>query len=179
MLEIGEKTLVFSGDGSTIKGIVEGLKYNKLFRVDGNDRQLHLPTANSKLYFQTIPFKRWRVIALGLLWVAASTANEDPIVDFGDNTDVDAYGKMTSAITGGEKFCANDFQKYDPLNILTDEVITETSATLAITWTKGVDFGLWKGKMKDLRVAEAAVAGMTTGDVRPFMIIEVDTGGRW
>ena len=179
MLDIGQRPGEFRGDGSTIKGVVDGLKYNKLIIYSIDTTNLDLGVANSNKRLGIVPFKRWRVVALGMMWIEGSTANEDPIVEFGNFGDDNAYGTMTSAITGGEKFCLNDHQKYDPLDLLAPEVIAETSATLAITWTEGVKFNVWQTVSESLKTIEAAVAGMTSGQVKPYMIIEVDKGGRW
>ena len=182
MLEIGRHIdSVHSDDVSeTILGVINSVKRNKIFLVCGIDNgYITLSVANNFERIESIIFDKWRVIALGMHWIEASTADEDPIVDFGYNSDDDAYGKMTSAITGGEKFCIDDFQKYDPLNLLTSEVIAETSATLVTTWTAGVKFGIWQKNVRSLWAREAAVAAMTTGLVKTFMVIEVDTGGKW
>lgn len=179
MLEIGEIAGNRRGEGSTIKGIVQGLKHNKLVVISTSSAYINLPTANQYKRIDLPVFSQWRVIACGMLWITASTANEDPIINFGTITDNDAYGKMTSAITGGEKFAVGDFQKLDPYNILMPEVIAETSATLVTTWTEGVQFNKWQNACQDIAVFEAAVAGMTTGIIRPFVVIEIDTGGKW
>lgn len=178
MLEIGHKAPEFRGEGSTIKGVVEGLKHNKIFLTTSGDI-LDLGAANSIIYLGVIPFARWKVIGIGMYWREASTANEDPVVDFGEYGNPDAYGKMTSAITGGEKFCVTDHQKYESSRLLAPEVITETSATLVTTWAEGIKFNIWRTKANRLFVQEAAVAGMTSGMVMPYFIIEVDTGGKW
>ena len=179
MIEIGRKAPEFRGEGSTVKGIVDGLKYNKIFVCSTAGVVLDLGTANAYKLLSPPMFDRWKVIGMGMHWWEASTANEDPAVEFGRYGDGDAYGKMTSAITGGERFRVEDHQKYDPLNILAQEVIAETSATLAVTWTEGVEFNVWQDKIRFLRVVEAAVAGMTSGGVAPYIAIEVDTGGKW
>ena len=179
MLEIGQKAPEFRGDGSTIKGVVEGLKHNKIYVADILSAYLNLTTANSSARFEVQPFKRWRVIGFGMLWRALSTANEDPIVEFGTIADNDSIGKISYAITGGEKMCINDHIKYDPYDLLTPEVITEASATLVITKTVGTSFGVWQKDLKRYAATEAAVAGMSSGFVYPYMIIEVDTGGKW
>lgn len=177
MLEIGQRAGEFRGDGSTIKGVVEGLKHNKVYFVD--NEYISISTANQYIRLAISPFSRWRVIGAGLYWLDASTANEDPVIEFGHKDANDAYATMTSAITGGEKFCSKDHQKLDPFGILAKEVITETSATLVVTWTTGAKFGVWETDAKSLKATEAAVAGMTSGKVKPYMIVEVDTGGKW
>jgi hypothetical protein len=179
MLEIGdrEEVLRLNADGKQIAGIARSVMHNKLILLHGGDAPLDIDNANEIKQIETVPFARWRVIALGIYWVEASTADEDPIIHFGRVGDVDAYGIIGSAITGGEKFNIADFQKYDPKGILADEVIAETSATLVITWTPGAEFNVWNVKAYDLQVAEAAAAGMTSGKVRPFVVIEIDSGG--
>ena len=180
MLDIGQKMPEFRGDGSTIKGVVEGLKHNKLRILRGvTDGILCISNANEIERMEVPSYKKWRVIGLGMFWIAASTANEDPVVEFGYSGAHNAFGKMTSVITGGEKFNVNDHQKYDPSNTLPEEVIVETSATLTTTWTEGAAFNVWQTSIKDLRVVEAAVAGMTSGHLMPYIVIEIDTGGKW
>ena len=180
MLEIGQKAPEFRGDGSTIKGVVEGLKYNKIFLGGGfTDGYVSLSVANNYERIIIPIYKKWRVIAVGGFWIQASTANEDPVLDFGYNSNDDAFAKMTSVITGGEKFCVGDFQKYDPLHLLTAEIITETSATMDITWTEGTEFNVWQNTVLDIWCREAAAGAMSSGYVMPYMIIEVDTGGKW
>ena len=180
MIDVGQKAPEFRGDGSTIKGVVEELKYNKVRALYGcTNGVLDLTAANSIESINISPYPRWRVVALGMYWAMQSTANEDPIIDFGYYGNDDAFGKMTSAITGGEKFCVGDHQKYDPLGLLASEIITEASGTLAITWTEGVKFGVWQTSPLEVWCREAAVAGMTTGQIKPYMIIEIKTGGKW
>jgi hypothetical protein len=178
MLDIGQKAPEFRGEGSTIKGVVEGLQHNKIFVSHTGADYVALATANQVKYLSIMPFKRWKVVALGMYWIQASTANEDPIIDFGEADDPDAYGKMTSAITGGEKFNIGDFLAYDPFGILGKTVIAETSATLVVTWTEGTDFNKWNDTPQNFKAQEAAVAGMSSGAVKPIAVIEVDTGGK-
>ena len=179
MLEIGHKAPEFRGEGSTIKGVVEGLKHNKMYIVHGLTESLDLGVANKVEYVEPVPFSQWKIIGLGMMWSENSTANEDPIVEFGRLGDNDRFGKMTSAITGGEKFSLGDHQKYDPFGLLAPEIIAETSATLSVTWTEGDKFNVWRKSSKNLCVTEAAVAGMTSGKVRPYFLVEIDTGGKW
>lgn len=179
MLEIGVHTDKIHLKEGTIASAILSYQHNRLMVLHGGDSPLDLATINQIKKIETIPIKRWRVIGLGMYWTEASTANEDPIVIFGRVGDTDAYGKMTSAITGGEKFNIGDVLVYDPLGILTPNVIVETSATLVITWTKGAEFGEWNSVARDLEVAEAAVAGMTTGYVRPFIVVEIDAEGMY
>jgi hypothetical protein len=180
-LDIGtdESSVRLDEVGERILGVMGSVKRNKIFRTGLGDGYLNLPTVNQTKYFDSFCYARWRVVGFALSWAGASTANEDPIVELGYLGDNDGFGKMTSAITGGEKFCVNDMIKHDPLNLLAEEVITEASATMVITWTEGVQFNVWQTSMKTLMCGEAAVAGMTSGIVRPCMVIEVDTGGRW
>jgi hypothetical protein len=181
MIEIGadESSKKLDEIGERILGVMNSVKRNKVIIIEGGHAALTVSNANEIRRVEMLPFSRWRVIGLGMYWRAASTANDDPIVEFGRVGDPDAYGKMTSAITGGEKFVAGDHQKYDPLELLCPNVIAETSATLVVTWTQGVEFGVWNTVVRDLQVAEAAVLGMTSGQVRTYMLIEVDTGGKW
>ena len=180
MLDIGQKAPEFRGDGSTIKGVVEGLKHNKLCVISGvYDSYLDITAANTYERLDIVPYKTWRVIGFGMYWLAGSTANEDPIIEFGYNSDNNAFGTMTSEITGGERLASGDHQKYDPTGILAPEIIAEASATLVITWTEGVAFNVWQTSLRDLRAVEAAVAGMSSGYVLHYMLIEVDTGGKW
>ena len=169
-------------DLQTVEGIANKVAKgrNKVRIIRGvTDGYLNISNANEYERIEISVYKAWRVIGMGMIWTAASTANEDPVVEFGDESDRDAFGKMTSAITGGEKFCVNDHQKYDPLDLLAPEVITEASATLAITWMEGVDFGVWQTTAKNLMTGETAVAAMTTGVMMPYLLIEIDTGGKW
>ena len=168
-------------EGEKVLGVIHslGLNRNKIYIVHGGDSPLDIDAVNSIKVVEVIPFPRWRVVAVGAFWIEASTANEDPIIEFGRVGDPDAYGKMTAAITGGEKFSVNDSIKYDPLELLALEVIAETSGTFVVTWTEGVEFGIWNTTFKNLIVSEAAVGGMSSGKVRPYMVIEVDTGGKW
>ena len=181
VLDIGtyESSVKLDEVGERILGVINAVERNKIFVVHGGINPLDIDNINEIKKIECVPLGCWRVIALGGYWMEASTANEDPIVEFGRVGDPDAYGKMTSAITGGEKFNIADFQKLDPLDILSAEVIAETSATLATTWTTGAEFNVWNCKCEDLEVAEAAVAGMSSGKIKPFMVIEVKTRGKW
>ena len=179
MIEIGKQPGECTADDEQIRSIARGIERNKIIKFDSGHESLIISNANEIKRLGIAVFARWRVIGMGLYWVAASTANDDPIIEFGHNTNLNGFGTMAAAITGGEKFCAYDHQKYDPLNLSSQEIITETSATLVVTWTEGVDFNVWQTTIKTLHVIEAAVAGMTSGTIRPYMIIEVDTGGKW
>ena len=182
MLDIGRHIdSVHSDDvGETILGVINSVKRNKIRRYTGiNDGYLILSVANSIEGMGAMTDRKWRIIALGMIWSVASTANEDPIIEFGISGNYDAFGKMSSTITGGEKFNAGDHQKYDPLDLLAPEAIAETSATLVVTWTAGVEFGVWQKTGKELFAVEAAVAGMTTGYITPYVLAEIDTGGKW
>lgn len=180
MLEIGEIAGNRRGEGSTIKGIVEGLKHNKIRVLDIGNDELNLTIANSFKRLGVIPYRHYRVLGYGLLWSVASTAGEDPIIDFGNEHGATKIGKITTAITGGEKFLAYDRIKYDPLNLAADEKISEASATLVITRDAGEDFGVWKHNTPlNIYAQEAAVAPLSGGKVKPYVIIEVDTGGKW
>ena len=182
MIEAGKGlgSLKFDEVGERMLAVIGAAERNKMRVIRGTtDGLLNVSIANETERMEIEPYKAWRVIGLGVFWIIASTANEDPIIDFGYSGDDDAFGKMTSAITGGEKFNIGDHQKYDPLNLLTPEVIAEASATLAITWTPGVKFGVWQKSLFDTWCREAAVAGITTGYVRPYMVVEIDTGGKW
>lgn len=182
MLEIGtsEYGLVRDTFGARVLTSIRNIKRNKIFIIFGiSDSTIDITIPNNHENLYIIPFNSWKVIGLGLFWWVASTPNEDPIVTFGYPGAQNAFGTMTAAITGGEKFNVNDHQKYDPLNILSVEVIAETSATLVTTWTPGAEFNVWETGVKRLMAYEAAVAGMTTGLVVPYLIIEVNTGGKW
>ena len=65
------------------------------------------------------------------------------------------------------------------MDLLAPEVITEASPTMDITWTEGTIFGIWQTDVKYLMCIEAAVAGLTTGKIEPYMLIEIDSGGKW
>jgi hypothetical protein len=182
MLDIGRHIDSIHSDDTeeTILGVIKSVNRNKLRILPGDgDGLVNISVANDHERLEVTPYKAWRVVALGMMWISATTVNEDPIIDFGYSGDDDAFAKMTSAITGGEKFCIFDHQKYDPLNLLTPEKITETSATLATTWTEGAEFGVWKNTVVDLWCREAAVGAMSTGLIKPYMLIEIDTGGKW
>ena len=178
---IGETNRKLDEEGERVLGVIHslGLNRNKVYIIHGGDNPLDIDAVNSIKVVEVIPFARWRVVAVGAFWIEASTANEDPIIEFGYAGDPDAYGKMTAAITGGEKFNANDSIKYDPLELLAPELIAEISATFVVTWTQGAEFGVWNTVMKNLIISEAAVAGMTSGKVRPYIVIEVDARGKW
>ena len=169
-------------DLQTVEGIANKVAKgrNKIYLIHGvTDGIIDISNANEHERLDILPYKTWRVIGLGMFWTGASAANEDPVIEYGYPSDQDAFGKMTSAITGGEKFRADDHQKYDPLDLLAPEVITETSATMVVTWTEGVEFGVWQTAPLDVRCWEAAVAGMTAGYIIPYMLVEVDSGGKW
>ena len=173
MLDIGRHIdSVHSDDtGETILGVINSVKRNKILMLHASDTgYVDLTTANQYRRLEFPPFLRWRVIGIGMFFIAVTTANEDPVVDFGDSADPDSMGKMTSVITGGEKFCKNDHIKYDPLGISAPEVLAEASATLGITWTVGVEFNVWQDTFMDIWVQEAAAAGISSGRVRPYMI---------
>ena len=182
MLEIGNTLakLQLSPKDAGIAGIAASLGHNKLILRGGEDNgYINIGNANESESLGWISYSRWKVVALGMFWTSASTADDNVTLEFGTNIDNDRYGKMASAITGGEKFCLYDFQKYDPYNILCEETITEASGTMVITWTPGVKFGVWETTPLRLYVIEAAAAGMTSGYISPQMIIEIDTGGKW
>ena len=182
MIEAGKGlgSLEFDEVGERMLAVIGAAERNKMYVIKGaTDGQLNISNANEYERMDVLPYNAWRIIGMGMLWTQASTANEDPIVEFGRSGNSDAYGKMTSAITGGEKFNEGDHQKYDPLGLLAPEVIAETSATLAITWTEGAEFGVWETTPKRFLVWEAAVAAMTTGTIMPYMLVEIKTGGRW
>ena len=182
MLEPGRHIdSVHSDDvGETILGVINSVDRNKLRIVSGiTDGYLNISNANEYERLEIVPYKMWRVIGFGMYWIAASTADEDPIIEFGNANDPDAYGKMSSVVTGGKLFHSEDCVTYDPLCLFAPTTLTETSGYLVITWTKGIKFGVWETTIKRLQVIEAAVAGMTSGVVKPYMIIEVDTGGKW
>lgn len=181
MIEIGKGlgSLKFDEVGERMLTVIGAAERNKIFILHDSASYLDLSAANTFGRLEIPIFKQWRVIGLGMLWALASTAGEDPAVDFGYNSDDNAFGNMTSAITGGEKFVKDDHIKYDPYDLLADEVVTEASATLDVTWTAGVAFAVWQTSIKDIRAYEAAVGGITTGTVKPYMVIEVNSGGRW
>ena len=181
MLDIGteEGSLKLDEVGERALGVINAVERNKVFFTHTGESVLDLGTANQYRRLEPVGFKYWKVIALGMLWLEASTADEDPVVIFGRVGDTNAYGTMTSAITGGEKFNTTDVQKYDPLDILANEIIAETSATLAVTWTEGAEFNVWNARPVEFLITEAAIAGMSSGMVRPFMVIEVKTRGKW
>ena len=181
MLDIGvdESSVKLDEVGERTLGVLGAVGRNKLLGISIPYEYLDLGIPNKSSRISPVPFKFWRIVALCMTWTEASTANEDPAVEIGEMGDLDSIGKMTSAIIGGEKFCAGDFQKYDPLNILADEIITETSATMTVTWTPGVKFNVWQTTPFVMFVCEAAVAGMTSGRITPCIIIEVKTRGKW
>ena len=168
-------------DLQTVEGIANKVVKgrNRIIILNDGDSYIDLSTANQYKRLEISFFRRWRVIGMGMLWSGASTANEDPVVEFGVNSDSTYFGTMTSAITGGEKFVGSDHLKYDPYGILADEVISEASATLVTTWTEGAGFNVWQNSTKDVRATEGAVAAMSSGLIKPYIIIEVNTGGRW
>ena len=168
-------------EGERILGVIHslGLNRNKVVIVHGGDSPLDIGNINEIKKIETLPFACWRVIAVGAYWVEATVADDKPILEFGRVGDPDAYGKVVATVTGGEKFNIADHTKYDPLELAAPEVQAEASATFTLTWTQGAEFGVWNSVIRDLEVAEAAVLAMTSGQVRPYMLIEVDTGGKW
>ena len=179
MIEVGKQPRECNANDEQTRVIVRGMERNKIFFVDNTEGYLNLTSTNTNVRVSPMPFKKWRVIGMGIFWVVASSAGEDPVIEFGQSSDNDCFGKMSATITGGEKFCVDDHVKYDPLNVLGLEVITETSPTLVTTWTEGICFNVWQTTIRGFRIYEAAVASMTTGAVKPYIIIEVDTGGLW
>lgn len=182
MLELGRHidSVSFDSMGETILSVINTVNRNNLILVGGvTDAFINITVANNLETFTSVPYKKWRVVALGLLWTSLGAVNEDPAIEFGQTTDKDCFGLMSSVVTGGERFRADDHLKYDPYNILTPEILTEASATMTITWTKGIKFGLWQDKNLNTCAAEAAVGAMTMGAVKPYMVIEVDSGGKW
>ena len=181
MLDIGRHIDSVRSDDEeeTILGVINDVDRNKLYLNTVGHWGLIISNPNEYKRLKIIPFKMWRVIALGMFWSNASTANEDPVVDFGTSISHLHFGRMTAAITGGEKFTGGDHQKYDPLNLLAPEKIAETSPTLVTTWTPGPKFNVWQNAPLDVIVVEAAAVDMTSGILRPYMLIEVKTGGMW
>ena len=179
MIEAGKGlgSLKFDEVGERMLAVIGAAERNKVITVQSP--MLSLNVANQSQKFDSLFFKEYRIIGLCIFWIDSSTANEDPVVEFGYETDNNACGTMTSTITGGEKFVKGDYIKYDPLDLLPSEVLAEASATFDITWTPGVDFYIWQTGVHDLRAFEAAAAALTTGYVRNSIVVEIKTGGRW
>lgn len=161
-----------------ISEIIESEGHNHLVMLP-SETELDVDNANEICQIGLIPYERWRVVGMGVLCSEASIADNDPVIEVGRRGDPNAYGTMTCVVTGGEHWNLDDYSSHDPYGVLPADSITEASATFTTTWVAGAEFALWNTGMYNIEAAEAAAGALTGGKFRIFVLIEVDSTGKY
>jgi len=143
-----------------------------------NDTYLNLATQNMLVYLGSIPYKSWKVVAVGIHLIEATTANQAPVIHFGDITDNDSIGIMTTTATaskliGQYSWLETHAPGYD--NILPTDIRTgETAAQAVVTWSEagtGSIFNVEQTAPKML-LMKAITGGISSGKVFVCFVIE-------
>ena len=177
MLNIGEIAGNHRGDGSRIKGIVEGLEHNKLMLLEGGNIVDFGAAANTNIVLGWSYYAKWRIAGVGFRCHTENfTDAEDPELSFGSATDADLFGKMKVTYPALEKMTIGDVASYSVRDILRS-ILSE--AETGITFTAGSPDGWNVWQTAALEISVENVAQLTTGQGYPFVLIEIDTGGKW
>ena len=142
------------------------------------DASLNLATQNEVKISGIVPFRKWKVVALGLYCAQSTTANEAPVIHMGHSEDVDGFGIITvtataSKLVAGYSWLETHAAGYG--NILPATIRKgETAAQAVVTWSEagaGSDFNIEQTTPQLLQI-KATAAGISTGRFYGIFVVE-------
>ena len=179
MLNIGETLakLQLSPKDAGIAGIAEALEHNKLVLLRGSNLVDFKAAANTNVVLGWVYYARWRVIGLGFRCHTENfTDAEDPELSFGSAADADLFGKMKVTYPALEKMVVGDVATHSVGDVLSS-ILSE--AETGITFTAGDPNGRVTWQSTPLEVSVENIAQLTSGEGYAFMLIEIDTEGKY
>jgi len=129
---------------------------------------------NETGYTVPIPYKEWKVVALGFVVVTGGVSTENPVVSFGSKygdlaEDANRFGTITQDITATKEFVAEDVYVKDPKGLLDDPLALGGAGTPV--WGAGGDeLDVWQTNIAVLEVVRPDDHVLT---VIPFFLLEV------
>jgi len=121
-----------------------------------------------------IPYKKWRVVAVGFVVTTGGVSTEDPTITFGSSYgDIGAvtkrYGQVKQDVTGNKEFDAHDVYIKDPTGVLGTASALGGAGTPV--WTaEGAKLGVWETAANVLQIGRANDHTLT---IVGFMLLEV------
>jgi hypothetical protein len=121
-----------------------------------------------------IPYKKWRVEAVGFVVSTGGVSTENPVVQFGSSYgDIGAastrYGSVTQDINANKEFDAHDVYIKDPKNLLGTALALGGAGTP--TWAAGdAKLGVWETAASVLQIGRPNDHALT---IIGFMMLEV------
>jgi hypothetical protein len=123
----------------------------------------------------TIPYKKWRVVALGFTVLTAGVSTENPVFYWGKEDDDlsgwdwDCFGKITQDVNAGKHFIAGDCYTYDPKNLVAKANALNGGGSP--TFVEGEYFDLW---LPNIGAISFYRPNDHTLDVIPWVLLEVE-----
>ena len=179
MLNIGETIgdLEYAGEGERILGVAGDILHNKLVLFEGTNIVDFGAAGGTNIVLGWVYYAKWRIIELGFRCHTENfTDAQDPELSFGSAADADLFGKMKVTYPAAEKMVIGDVATQGA-NSLLSSILAE--AETGITFTAGDPNGRVTWQAAPLEVSVENVAQLTTGQGYPFVLIEIDTGGKW
>ena len=176
-LDIGKaiQSIKFRGDGSTIAGIIERLRHNKL-KIFYATNHINSAVENSVTTVGVIAFKRWRVVGIGVICLISSNDGDDPVIHFGNNSDSDRYSILTITAEAGHNFHAYDYTSRDLYGISPPDQL-QTGISVAWTDPDPAFWNVWE--TKTFRLMATAKGAGHSGYWLPYFLVEIDTEGKF
>lgn len=122
-----------------------------------------------------IPYKKWRVEAVGFVVSTGGVSTENPVVQFGSSYgDIGAastrYGSVTQDLNANKEFDAHDVYIKDPKNLLGIGLALGGAGTP--TWAAGdAKLGVWETAASVLQIGRPNDHALT---IIGFMLLEVE-----
>lgn len=167
------ESLHLDPSGEIALDVIIAERHNKLALLVSPD-ELNSASENSIVGLGIVPYKKWRVVALGAVCVGISTDTHDPVLHFGTRADVDAFGIMTVTSTGSTNVHLDDYSSRDKYAILPADAL---QTGIAVVWSGGAGWDVWQKTIQELQVK--AIGGTQSGKWQTWALIEIDTGGKW
>jgi len=140
--------------------------------------EIDIGNANERQVVGLVPFKKWKVIGLGLFCIEATTDGEAPVLQFGDMSDDDMYGIFTITAAAGKGMHASEYSSVEVNNFFAADDFDADAPVYA--WSEagtGSKYNVEQAVIGEITIIEAATVGMSSGKFIPYALVYIDKGG--
>jgi len=143
-----------------------------------SDTYLDVQTENALIHLGSVPYKKWKVIGLGLHCRESTAVNQAPVIHIGTVTDFDTFGIMTITATVSKRVTSFSWLEthaagYDNL-VPTTIRKGETAAQAVATWSNAGDNNNFNVEQTEPAVvcAKAIAGSISAGMFYVVVVIE-------
>ena len=177
MLKVGEHVDKIHLKEGEIASAILAYQHNRAVLLEGSNIVDFGAAANTNIVLGWAYYAKWRVAGLGFRCHTENfTDAEDPELAFGSAADPDLFGKLKVTYPANEKMVIGDVASETVGNLLSS-ILAE--AETGITFSMGAINGRVNWQTSPLEISVENIAQLTTGQGYPFVLIEIDAGGKY